>query len=48
MMAVLSENRKKEFEVSHRALKVEEKGFVQGVSYFINKIPKKKKQIYKI
>jgi hypothetical protein len=40
VMAILSENRKKEYPKSvTELLKLEEKRFVQGVSYFINKIP---------
>jgi hypothetical protein len=40
MMAILSENRKKEYPKSVTELiRPEEKRFVQGVSYFINKIP---------
>jgi hypothetical protein len=40
MMAILSENRKKEYPKSvTELLRLEEKRFVQGVSYSINKIP---------
>jgi hypothetical protein len=40
MMAILSENRKKEYPKSGtELLRLKEKRFVQGVSYFINKIP---------
>jgi hypothetical protein len=40
MMGILSENRKKEYPKSvTELLRLEEKRFVQGVSYFINKIP---------
>jgi hypothetical protein len=40
MMAILSENKKKEYPKSvTELLRLEEKRFVQGVSYFINKIP---------
>jgi hypothetical protein len=40
MMAILSEKRKKEYPKSiTELLRLEEKGFMQGVSYFINKIP---------
>jgi hypothetical protein len=40
MMAILSENMKKEYPKSvTELLRLEEKRFVQGVSYFINKIP---------
>jgi hypothetical protein len=40
MMAILSENRKKEYPTSvTELLRLEEKRFVQGVSYFTNKIP---------
>jgi hypothetical protein len=40
MVAILSENRKKEYPQSvTELLRLEEKIFVQGVSYFINKIP---------
>jgi hypothetical protein len=38
MMAILSENKKKEYPKSvTELLRLEEKRFVQGVSYFINK-----------
>jgi hypothetical protein len=41
MMDILSENKKKEYPKSVKELlRLEEKRFVQGVSYFINKIPK--------
>jgi hypothetical protein len=41
VMDNLSENSKKESpKVSYGALKMEGKGFVQGVCYFIKKIPK--------
>jgi hypothetical protein len=40
MPAILSENRKKEYPKSVTVLlRLEEKRFVHGVSYFINKIP---------
>jgi hypothetical protein len=40
MMAILSENRKKEYpKTVTKLLRLEGKGFMQGVSYFINKIP---------
>jgi hypothetical protein len=40
MMAILSENRKKVHPKSvTELLRLEEKRFVRGVSYFINKIP---------
>jgi hypothetical protein len=40
MVAILFENRKKEYPKSlTELLRLEEKVFVQGVSYFINKIP---------
>jgi hypothetical protein len=40
MVAILSENRKKEHPKSvTELLRLEEKRFVQGVSYVINKIP---------
>jgi hypothetical protein len=40
MVAILSENRKKEYPKSvTELLKLEEIIFVQGDSYFINKIP---------
>jgi hypothetical protein len=40
MVAILSENGKKEYPKSvTELLWLEEKGFVQGVSYFINKNP---------
>jgi hypothetical protein len=40
MVTILSENRKKECPKSvTELLRLEEKRFVQGVSYFINKIP---------
>jgi hypothetical protein len=40
MVAILSENRKKEYPKSvTELLRLEENRFVQGVSYFINKIP---------
>jgi hypothetical protein len=40
MVSILSENRKKEYPKSlTELLRLEEKRFVQGVSYFINKIP---------
>jgi hypothetical protein len=40
MMAILSENRKKEYPKSvTELLTLEGKRFVQGISYFINKIP---------
>jgi hypothetical protein len=40
MMAILSENRKKEYPKSvTELLRLEKKRFVQGISYFINKIP---------
>jgi hypothetical protein len=55
MMDILSENSKKEYPKSvTELLKLEEKRFVQGVCYFIRKIPKfilkrkKKKYMYKI
>jgi hypothetical protein len=61
MMDILSENRKNEYQSQLQLLlRLEEKRFVQGVSYFINKIPivilkiqldtheKTKKQMYKI
>jgi hypothetical protein len=39
-MAILSENKKKEYPKSvAELLGIEEKRFVHGVSYFINKIP---------
>jgi hypothetical protein len=39
MVAILSENREKEYPKSiTEFLRLEEKRFVQGVSYFINKI----------
>jgi hypothetical protein len=39
MVAILSENRKKEYtKTVTELLRLEEKRFVQGVSYFINKI----------
>jgi hypothetical protein len=39
MMDILSENRKREYQKSVTdLLRLEEKRFVQGVSYFINKI----------
>jgi hypothetical protein len=39
-MAILSENRKKEYPKSvTELLRLEEKRFVRSVSYFINKIP---------
>jgi hypothetical protein len=41
VMDILFENRKKEYPKSiTKFLRLEEKKFVQGVSYFINKIPK--------
>jgi hypothetical protein len=41
MIDILSENSKKEYPKSvTQLLRLEEKRFVQGVSYFINKIPK--------
>jgi hypothetical protein len=41
MMDILSENSKKEYPESVTGLsRLEEKRFVQGVCYFINKIPK--------
>jgi hypothetical protein len=41
MMDILSENKKKEYPKSvTELLRLEEKRFVQGVSYFINKILK--------
>jgi hypothetical protein len=41
MMDILSKNRKKEYPKSDtELLRLEEEGFVQGVFYFINKIPK--------
>jgi hypothetical protein len=41
MMDMLSENSKKEYPKSvTELLRLEEKRFVQGVCYFINKIPK--------
>jgi hypothetical protein len=41
VMDILSENSKKEYPKSVRELlRLEEKIFVQGVCYFINKIPK--------
>jgi hypothetical protein len=52
VMDILSENCKTEYPESvTELLRLEGKGFVQGVSYFINKIPKfilkkKKKNIY--
>jgi hypothetical protein len=40
MVAILSENRKEEYPKSvTELLRLEEKIFMQGVSYFINKIP---------
>jgi hypothetical protein len=53
MMDILSENSKKEYPKSFtELLRLEEKGFVQGVCYFIHKFPyllkKKKKYIHKI
>jgi hypothetical protein len=40
MTDILSENRKQEYRKSvTELLRLEEKRFVQGVSYFINKIP---------
>jgi hypothetical protein len=40
MVAILSENRKKEYPKSvTELLRLEEKRFVQGVSYFKNKTP---------
>jgi hypothetical protein len=40
MVAILSENRKKEYPKSViELLRLEEKRFVQGVGYFINKSP---------
>jgi hypothetical protein len=40
MMDILSENREREYPKSvTELLRLEEKRFVQGVSYFINKIP---------
>jgi hypothetical protein len=40
MVAILSENREKEYPKSvTELLRVEEKRSVQGVSYFVNKIP---------
>jgi hypothetical protein len=40
MIIILSENRKKEYLKSvTEPLRLEERRFVQGVSYFINKIP---------
>jgi hypothetical protein len=40
MMGIWSENRKKEYTKSvTELLRLEEKRFVQGVSYFTNKIP---------
>jgi ribosomal protein S8 len=61
MMAILSENKKKEYPKSvTELLRLEEKGFVQGVSYFekqnsniyikikIRYVKNKKKQMYKI
>jgi hypothetical protein len=40
MMDILSENSKKEYPKSvTKLLRLEEKRFVQGVCYFINKIP---------
>jgi hypothetical protein len=41
IMDILSENSKKEYPKSvTELLRLEEKRFVQGVCYFINKIPK--------
>jgi hypothetical protein len=41
MIAILSENSKKEFlKPVTELLRLEEKRFVQGVSYFINKMPR--------
>jgi hypothetical protein len=40
MMDILSENSKKIFKFSYRALKARGKKIVQGVCYFINTIPK--------
>jgi hypothetical protein len=41
MMGILSENSKKEYPASvTELLRLEEKRFVQGICYFINKIPK--------
>jgi hypothetical protein len=52
MMDILSENSKKEYPKSVTGLlRLQKKRFVQGVSYFIYKIPKfilKYKRIYKI
>jgi hypothetical protein len=46
MMDILSENSKKEYPKSViELLRLEEKRFVQGVCYFINKIPKFIKKI---
>jgi hypothetical protein len=40
MVAILSENRKKEYPKSvPELLRLEKKRFLQGVSYFVNKIP---------
>jgi hypothetical protein len=41
MVGILSENSKKEYSKSvTELLRLEEKRFLQGVCYFINKIPK--------
>jgi hypothetical protein len=40
MVSILSENRKKKYSKSvTELLRLEEKRFLQGISYFINKIP---------
>jgi hypothetical protein len=40
MMGILPENSKKQYpKLVTDLLRLEEKGFVQGVCYFINKIP---------
>jgi hypothetical protein len=50
MMDILSENSKREYPKSvTELLRLEEKRFMQGVCYFINKIPKlikKEKEVY--
>jgi hypothetical protein len=53
MMDILSENSKKEYPVwLKELLRLEEKRFVQGVCFFLNKIPefikKEKNYMYKI